>query len=406
MNVITLTAIALTGFIFSLTPAATSLDNRLMDLEWRVIRGLQPRTTPDEVIIVGIDPASVSAIPAPSELWHEPLGRALERIAAAKPRAIGLDYPLPDRSYDSIHPGLDRALFRGIAAAVENGPFVVALNIDPRTRTARPIHTPFLALLGDKRLGIGLAARDADGVTRRFSLLIPTQDGGFPTLVGRLCRALSDSCSDGLIDYSLGPPLRYVSFYDVLSQPDPTLLSQLFRNRIVLLGEVQPYMDRIAVPVNLAAWEGAGRDSPGVVVHAQTLRTALGGAAPQEVLRPVTMIHGPAGRAAFPAARLEARPGSVVARSGGPHLRRAICAVFGHLRAGVGGPAHGCYRWNAPGFSHPANQPLRAAEYSALRLSRIPLRRSITGGRMFPWSWVPSSPATSRRREAKSMPPS
>lgn len=290
VNVITLTAIALTGFIFSLTPAATSLDNRLMDLEWRVIRGLQPRTTPDEVIIVGIDPASVSAIPAPSELWHEPLGRALERIAAAKPRAIGLDYPLPDRSYDSIHPGLDRALFRGIAAAVENGPFVVALNIDPRTRTARPIHTPFLALLGDKRLGIGLAARDADGVTRRFSLLIPTQDGGFPTLVGRLCRALSDSCSDGLIDYSLGPPLRYVSFYDVLSQPDPTLLSQLFRNRIVLLGEVQPYMDRIAVPVNLAAWEGAGRDSPGVVVHAQTLRTALGGAAPQEVLRPVTMI--------------------------------------------------------------------------------------------------------------------
>ena len=139
-------------------------------------------------------------------------------------------------------------------------------------------------------MGIGLAARDADGVTRRFSLLVPTEDGGFPTLAGRMCRALSNQCSDGLIDYALGPAFRYVSFYDVLTQADSALMSQLFRNRIVMIGEVQPYMDRIAVPVNLAAWEGAGSDSPGVVVHAQTLRTALGGAAPREALRPVTAI--------------------------------------------------------------------------------------------------------------------
>ncbi|HEY2629158.1 MAG TPA: CHASE2 domain-containing protein [Usitatibacter sp.] len=290
VNILAITAIALAGFLFSLTQAATSLDNDAMDLEWQALRRLAPRAAADDVIIVGIDPATVNAITVPPELWHEPLGRALERIAAAKPRAIGLDYPLPDRSYDSIRPGLDRALFRGIAAAVENGPFVVALNIDPRTRMARPIHTPFLALLGDKRLGIGLAARDGDGVTRRFSLLIPTDDGGFPTLAGRMCSALSRECTDGLIDYALGSPLKYVSLYDVLTQPDPALMLQLFRNRIVMIGEVQPYMDRIAVPINLAAWEGAGRDSPGVVVHAQTLRTALGGAAPQEALRPVTMI--------------------------------------------------------------------------------------------------------------------
>lgn len=290
VSVLAITAVALAGFLFSLTPAATSLDNRLMDLEWRALRNLGPRPLPDDVVIVGIDPATVKAIPVPPELWHEFLGRALERIAAAKPRAIGMDYPLPDRSYDSIHAGLDRALFRGIAAAVENGPFVVALNIDPRTRTARAIHAPFLALLGDKRLGIGLAARDGDGVTRRFSLLVPTEDGGFPTLAGRMCRALSNQCSDGLIDYALGSAFKYVSFYDVLTQADPALMSQLFRNRIVMIGEVQPYMDRIAVPVNLAAWEGERRDSPGVVVHAQTLRTALTGAAPQEALRPVTAI--------------------------------------------------------------------------------------------------------------------
>ncbi len=290
LHVIAITAIALAGFLFSLTPAAVWTDNRLLDVEWRALREIGPRLAPNDVIIVGIDSATVNAIPAPPELWHEPLGRALARIAAAKPRAIGLDYPLPERSYDSIHPGLDRILFAGIAAAVENGPFVVALNIDSRTRTARNIHAPFLALLGDSRLGIGLTARDSDGVTRRFSLLIPTEDGGFPTLAGRMCRALSTQCSDGLIDYSLGMPLRYVSLYDVLTLSDPAMMSQLFRNRIVLIGEIQPYVDRIAVPLNMASWEGPGRDSPGVVVHAQTLRTAIGGDAPQEAIRPVTVI--------------------------------------------------------------------------------------------------------------------
>ncbi|MFZ3322151.1 MAG: CHASE2 domain-containing protein [Usitatibacter sp.] len=288
--VIAITAIALAGFFFSLTPASVWIDQRLLDLEWRELRNLGPRPAPDDVIIVGIDSTSANAITAPPELWHEPLARALARIAAAKPRAIGLDYPLPERSYDAIHPGLDRILFTGIAAAVENGPFVATLNIDSRTRTARNIYAPFLALLGDSRLGIGLTARDSDGVTRRFSLLVPTEDGGFPTLVGRLCRALGVHCSDGLIDYSLGMPLKYVSLYDVLTLSDPALMSQLFRNRIVLIGETQPYADRIAVPINLAAWEPPGRDSPGVVVHAQTLRTALGGDAPQEAIRPMTMI--------------------------------------------------------------------------------------------------------------------
>jgi CHASE2 domain-containing sensor protein len=290
LQVIAVTAIALAGFVFSLTPAAVWIDNRLLDVEWRILREAGPRPALDDVIIVGIDAASMNAIAAPPELWHEPLGRALARIAAAKPRAIGLDYPLPERSYDSIHPGLDRILFAGIAAAVENGPFVVALNIDSRTRTARNIHAPFLALLGDSRLGIGLTARDSDGVTRRFSLLIPTDDGGFPTLAGRMCRALTNHCSDGLIDYSLGKPLKYVSLYDVLTLSDAALMSQLFRNRIVLIGVTQPYTDRIAVPLNLAAWEAPGRDSPGVVVHAQTLRTAITGDAPQEAIRPVAVI--------------------------------------------------------------------------------------------------------------------
>ena len=289
LHAFALAGLALAGFAFAITPLASAFDNQLLDREWALLRKFAVKPAPDDVIIVGIDPATIEAIAAPPGLWHEPLGLALARIAAAKPRAIGLDYPLPERSFDAVRPGLDRALFTGLAAAARNGPFVAALNIDARTRSARRIHTPFLALLGDSRLGIGLLARDDDGVTRRFSLVIPTEDGGFPTFAGRLCRALSRHCNDGLIDYSLGAPLRNVSMKSVLEMQDASLLESLFRDRIVLIGETQPYADRVAVPVNLAAWEDTQRDSPAIVVHAQSLRTALA-AAPQEASRPLSVL--------------------------------------------------------------------------------------------------------------------
>ena len=282
-------ALALAGFVFSITPLAGALDDRLLDREWALLRGYAPKPAPDDIIVVGIDPATVEALAAPPGLWHEPLGLALARIAAAKPRAIGLDYPLPERSFEAIRPGLDRVLFLGLAAAASNGPFVAALNIDARTRSARRIHTPFLALLGDTRLGIGLLARDDDGVTRRFSLVLPTEDGGFPTFVGRLCRALSRECNDGLIDYALGAPLRYVSLKSVLETQDVAILDRLFRDRIVLVGEAMPYADRVAVPVNLAGWEQSARDSPAIVVHGLSLRTALA-SAPREASRPLSVL--------------------------------------------------------------------------------------------------------------------
>jgi CHASE2 domain-containing sensor protein len=283
-------AAALAGFIFSFTPLATHLDAAALDMSWRVLRNFDPRPSADEMIIVGIDPATVAAITEPPGLWHEPLARVLARIAAAKPTAIVLDFPLPERSFDSVRPGLDRALFAGLASAVESTKFVTVLNIDARTRGARRIHTPYLALLGESRLGIGLLARDADNVVRRFSLAIPTEDAAFPTLEGRLCRVLNRQCTDGLVNYALGAPLTYVSMKTVLQSPDNALVGRLMRGRIVLIGETQPYSDRVAVPLNLAGWEPVPRESPAIVVHAQALRTALARAAPQDASRPMLVV--------------------------------------------------------------------------------------------------------------------
>lgn len=283
-------ALALLGLLFAWTPLAERIDLALLDAEFSFLRKFHPKPASDDIIIVGVDDASFKAIPEPLGLWHEPLGRALEKIAAAKPRGIGLDITLPDRSFDAMKPGLDRALMTGLVRARENGPLVASLVIDSRTQAARTIHTPFLAVLREERLGITLFGRDVDGKTRRFSLAIPTDEGAFPTLVGRLCRALQKKCSDGLIDFALGEPFRYVPLLEVLKSEDTAYLEKLFRDRIVLLGETQRYSDRVVVPVNLAGWETTKQDSPGVVVHAAALRTAMHGKPPEDAAKPLMLL--------------------------------------------------------------------------------------------------------------------
>lgn len=284
-------ALALAGLLFSWTPVAERIDLALLDAEFALLRKFDPKPAPDDIIIVGVDDNTFKEIPEPLGLWHEPLGRVLAKLASAKPKAIGLDITLPDRSFDALRPGLDRALMAGLAAARENGPLVASLAIDPRTNAAKNIHLPFLAVLREERLGITLFARDADGLTRRFSLAIPTEDSAFPTLVGRLCRTLvAKKCRDGMIDFALGQPFRYVPFHNVLKTEDPQYLGNLFRDRIVLIGETQRFSDRIAVPVNLAGWESGKHDTPGVVVHAAALRTAMHGDPADEAGRPMIFL--------------------------------------------------------------------------------------------------------------------
>lgn len=283
-------AVALAGLLFAWTPLAERADLFLLDAQWRFLRGFQPRAAPDDLIIVGVDEESVRAVAEPAGLWHEPLGRVIGKIAGAAPRAIGIDFPLPDRSHESVRSGLDRSLGAGLAAARRNGVLVASLGVDPRTRAARPIHGPFLAVLGEEGLGLGLHGRDEDDRVRRFSLAIPIENGSFPTFVGRLCRSLKKECHDGLLDYALGKPLRYVPFHEVLSTRDPAYVERLFKGRIVLVGETMRHTSRVDVPVNLAGWEAVGGSTPGVVVHAVALRTALHGNPIREASAPAIFV--------------------------------------------------------------------------------------------------------------------
>src|SRR5690348_18488482 len=104
-----LLATALAGFAFSFTPWCGRLDMALLDREWAVLRSIAPHPAPEDIVIVGIDEASVKAVPQPLGAWNQPLGEVLVRIASARPQAIALRIPLPERSMDVLGPGLDRA---------------------------------------------------------------------------------------------------------------------------------------------------------------------------------------------------------------------------------------------------------------------------------------------------------
>ena len=269
-------AIAVAGLALGLTPLAERLDLLALDESFGIIRAAGAKPAPDDLVIVGLDEATLRAVKEPLGIWHEPLGKLLRKLASARPRAIGLDLVIADRSFDSIRPGLDQALLEGLVAARDAGPFVLGLGIDARGE-ARPINRPFVAVVGVQRLGLVVLGRDPDGVTRRFAPALPTEDGSFPTFFGRLCAALAGDCRAGLVDYALGPTYGYVPMQRVLDMTDDKDLARLFAGRIVLVGETQRFTDRIAQPLNLAGWEHGRSDAPGVLAHAQALRTAMHG---------------------------------------------------------------------------------------------------------------------------------
>ena len=61
-------AVALAGLAFALTPLGDRLDNALLDLQWQVLKRVDGRPAPDDIVIVGIDEASVRSITEPPAL--------------------------------------------------------------------------------------------------------------------------------------------------------------------------------------------------------------------------------------------------------------------------------------------------------------------------------------------------
>ena len=82
----------------------------------------------------------------------------------------------------------------------------------------------------------------------------------------------------GLINYRLGPSLSYRSMQTILEMDaahDEIGLRHLFEGKIVLIGSTQEYVDLLPLPVKMAAWLPQEHRVPGLLAHAQILRSIL-----------------------------------------------------------------------------------------------------------------------------------
>ncbi len=195
-------------------------------------------------------------------------------LIQVNPAVVGLDIVLPDRSYESVLAGTDRDLLRGLILARQSYPLVLGLTIDS-AGNPRPVHPTFLAAAGSDATGFVLVPHDSDNVVRRFDPYLDV-DRTAMTFVGQIASKLGLHPAGGFIDYSVGASLDYISMKELLDAFRENNMG-IFRNRlegkVVLVGPVLPLEDRSLQPVSLARWENGKMDAPGILVHAQAVRS-------------------------------------------------------------------------------------------------------------------------------------
>jgi len=257
------------------------VDDRLFDAQARLIRAWRAsqveRADPD-VRIVGIDQATLDRAGVPIALIHGVLGQALDAISKAGARAIAIDLVLPERSFDQLVPGADAALIRALSQAGHRAPLVFVLEPDVSGRLRAPF-APFVAAVGEHGLVTAQLPVDRDGVVRRFDPRLSAP--GLRTLAGEISYRLGREASaaqPGWIDYTRGAAFSYLPLIDVAEAGAgvDASLRERFEGRVVVIGSVLPYVDRVAQPVSLLAWEYPNTAPPAVVIHAQLLRSILG----------------------------------------------------------------------------------------------------------------------------------
>jgi len=274
-------------------PAA--LDLKLMDAQMRFLRGNFPRPADNDVVIVGLDEPFLESMREPLALLHPHLARFLAAMTVAKPAVVGLDVVLPSRSYRFLAPvdhpetNYDAILLRALLQAKREVPVLFAKTWDFEARRFRPILVDYVVAArpgnspipgeADARASV-LVCPDEDGTVRRFPDASCNQDASGYGMAAKLAAYAGNAqAGSGYIDYTIGAPLRYIPLAEVLGwleSGDQAKLASTFGGRVVLLGPILPFDDRHTVPVELAGWEPGVRHVPGVLIHAQSVRSILG----------------------------------------------------------------------------------------------------------------------------------
>jgi len=274
--------IALAAAVAQSTDWMALANARLLDASFSLLRKVSLEPAKRDVEVIGIDVDDLREFSDPRDFWHAHYGELLAALAKAKPAVVGLDVVFPERSYQQLVPGLDQALLKGLLATrTSQVPVVLARTVDD-FKNFREIFAPYVAIVGPEEVGSVVVCKDDDEVIRRFDeyLCDPSRTEPIPSLAGIMAKHMGvEGNLRGWIDYRIGDSLQYLPVRDVMhwaQNGDPRLQST-FGGRPVLLGFILPFEDRKTGPVDLARWEPGNPSVPGVLVHAQILRTMLNG---------------------------------------------------------------------------------------------------------------------------------
>lgn len=278
--------VSILGYVFVLVlalavqtwPGFQYAEWKLYDESLKVLRYMTHQTVSNDVVIISADEESFSAFDEPFALWHKRLGALVDAMVVAQPAVIGLDIVLPAKSFDAVIPGIDRELMLPLLRARGKLKLVVAQTLDDDLRP-RPIFPGFVALLGTQQVASALVCFDEDNVVRRVMSAQCGGTGDHQGLSERMAEALgAPARGQGLIDFRTGDPFTTVSMAQVLrwqAQGNVQKLREIFGGKSVLAGVVLPLEDRLRIPVALYAAEPGNTRVPGVMLHAQILRSLL-----------------------------------------------------------------------------------------------------------------------------------
>lgn len=262
------------------------------DAQMRLLRTHFPLPVANDVVLIGTDEGTERTFPEPIALWHRHFADVYRALAKAGPLVVGVDFGLPERSFDTITPGIDRAMMIGLVALKSRTKLVYVQNVNAVGEPV-PVQENYRNIVTPENLGIDQALKDPDGTARRFSERELGVGGPVPTLAGQMLRSLGRPVGEGYIDFSVGFPLiRHVPMQEVvawLEAGDDARLRAAFGGRIVLIGGLTTDRDRWNLPVKLIELPEEIRRSPelgeaarkiklsqpGVVIHLQVLRSHL-----------------------------------------------------------------------------------------------------------------------------------
>ena len=255
------------------------------DSQMRVLRRFHPRPLEADVVLIGTDEETYQAFEEPVALWHRRFAAVMHALAKAQPRAVGVDFVLPERSFDRISPGIDMAMMRGLLDLKRATHLVYVQTVDRNGRIVA-VQPNYRAIVGEANLGVDQHLRDPDGVARRFGPFTAVDGTAVPSLVSQLLTAMGMRVDEGYIDYSLGSRLAYIPIHQIPDW-DEARLRAVFAGRVVLVGSLVGYVDRWRLPTLLLESDpGRPKDAPedqgnayvqpGVLIHAQALRSHLG----------------------------------------------------------------------------------------------------------------------------------